>query len=362
MFLSRLQIFDFKNHKEAYFELCNGINCFTGANGAGKTNLLDAVYYLANAKSAFNGIDGQLIRHGAEFFSLHGWWQSDSEFDILATFSGKGKKNVKKNGKTYQRLLEHIGLIQTVFITPYDISLVLEGSEERRRFVDFTLCQTNKEYLETLSLYKRIQEQRNAYLKQMDGRIADPIMMESFDERLIPAAEYIHAKRKDFIENFIPVFQEYYAFLSNEAEVPELVYESEFNHADFRTLLIANRDKDRILQRTSSGVHKDDFVFNLNGYPLKKYGSQGQTKSFVIALKLAQYRYFMSVTGQKPILLLDDIFEKIDAVRAGKLMELVAKDFFGQILITDTHAERVQNHLAEVDAEKKFFEIAGDIR
>lgn len=356
----RLQVFDFKNHPEARFEFCPQINCITGPNGTGKTNLLDAVYYLANAKSFFNGIDGQLIRRGASFFSIHGWYGADTdmtEFDVLATFTDKGKKTLKKNDKTYPRLLDHIGLIQTVFITPYDIALVLEGSEERRRFVDFTLCQTDREYLEVLAFYKKIQDQRNAFLKKMDGRIADPDILESYDARLVPAANKIHKIRNEFMQIFLPYFQEFYSYLSAEKDTYSLHYISELHDHNFGDLLVQNRDRDRVLMRTGSGIHKDDFEFTLNGFPLKKYGSQGQIKSFVIALKLAQYRYFTDKTKHKPILLLDDIFEKIDATRAGKLMELVARDFFGQIIITDTHAERVQHHLETVNAEKKFFAI-----
>jgi DNA replication and repair protein RecF len=359
MFLKRMQLFDFKNHTEKHFQFCEGINCITGLNGSGKTNILDAVYYLANTKSFFNGIDNQLIRHGREFFSIHGWFgMADQEIEILANFSHKGKKTVKKNNKVYQRLIDHIGQIQTVFITPYDISLVLEGSEERRRFMDFTLCQSNKEYLENLAYYKKIIDQRNAFLKRADGRTFDPDLLESYDVRLIPVANKICEWRQEFMSVFTPIFQEYYTFLCEDAETPLLQYNSELITEAFSDLLQKNLERDRILMRTSSGIHKDDLDFSLNDIPLKKYGSQGQIKSFVIAMKLAQYRYFLETTGTKPILLLDDIFEKIDAHRADKLMELVATDFFGQIMITDTHTDRVKEHLEGLEAEKAFFEIA----
>lgn len=357
MYLNRLQLFGFKNHAERHFEFCGAINCITGSNGSGKTNILDAVYYLSNAKSFFNGIDQQLILHGGEFFSIHGWFSAEPDFDILVSFSNKGKKTLKKNGKAYQRILDHIGLIQTVFITPYDISLVLEGSEERRRFADYTLCQTNREYLEALTFYRKIQDQRNAYLKKCEGRNVDPVIIESYDIRLVPAARKIHATRRAFIDEFLPWFLEFYNFLSDSRESVKLEYLSELNEGDYAEILLRNRDRDRILMRTGNGIHKDDFEFYINDFPLKKFGSQGQIKSFVIALKLAQYRYFMEKTGHKPILLLDDIFEKIDAGRAGKLMELVAREYFGQIIITDTHADRVKDHLADVDAEKQYFEI-----
>lgn len=357
MHLNRLQLFEFKNHQERNFEFCEGINCITGQNGTGKTNILDAIYYLSNAKSFFNGIDQQIIRHGQSFFSLHGWFSAEPDFDIAVSFSDKGKKTIKKNEKVYQRILDHIGLIQTVFITPYDISLVLEGGEERRRFVDYTLCQTNREYLEALTFYKKIQEQRNAFLKKCEGRHVDPIILESFDVRIVPAANKVHACRQSFIAEFMPWFLEFYGYLSDTKEVVKLEYVSELNDNDYAGILTQNRDKDRVLMRTSSGVHKDDIELYLDGFALKKYGSQGQIKSFVIALKLAQYKYFLEKTQHKPILLLDDIFEKIDASRADKLMELVARDYFGQIVITDTHGDRVASHLQNVTAEKKFFSI-----
>jgi DNA replication and repair protein RecF len=356
MHIGGLQLFYFKNHEEQHLQFCNGINCITGPNGSGKTNILDAVYYLANTKSFFNGIDQQLIKHGQAFFSIHCFFENDTTTEILVNF-GKGKKTLKKNGKVYSRLIDHIGIIQTVFITPYDISLVLEGSEERRRFLDFTVSQTDRQYLEQLSLYKKLLDQRNAFLKQAEGRPVDPLLLETFDDRMAIAGQRIFEKRREFIAEFTPYFQEFYGFLSGEAEHPTLLYVSELHEKPLKDLLYLNRDKDRILQRTGSGTHKDDLEFLLGDYPLKKYGSQGQIKSYVIALKLAQYKYFLEKTGKKPILLLDDIFEKIDGSRAGKLMELVARDYFGQIIITDTHADRVKEHLEELTVEKKYFAL-----
>jgi DNA replication and repair protein RecF len=357
MHITKLQVFGYKNHQEACFEFCSGINCITGRNGSGKTNALDAVYYLSNARSFFNPIDQQVVLHGNEVFSVHGWFSGDTDAEILISFHTKGKKTIKKNGKTYPRILDHIGLIQTVFITPYDISLVLEGSEERRRFMDFTLCQTDREYLEALAFYKKIQEQRNAYLKKCEGRFVDKDVLESYDVRLIPAAKKVHGTRSRFVEEFLPWFHEIYQYLSGDNEAVKMEYLSELNSEDYAEILQRNMEKDRITMRTGSGIHKDDLEFYLNGYPLKKFASQGQIKSYVIALKLAQYQYYLHKTGHKPILLLDDIFEKIDAARAGKLMELVAREEFGQILITDTHADRVRHHLEGIAAEKKFFEI-----
>lgn len=356
MHIGGLQLFHFKNHNEKHLQFCNGINCITGPNGSGKTNILDSVYYLANTKSFFNGIDQQLIKHGQEFFSIHGTFENENSTEILVNFS-KGKKTLKKNGKTYNRLIDHIGIIQTVFITPYDISLILEGSEERRRFLDFTISQTDRQYLEQLSLYKKLLDQRNAFLKQAEGRPADPLLLETFDDRMAAAGQRIFEKRREFIAEFTPYFQEFYGFLSGDAESPTLLYVSELHEKPLMDILFLSRERDRVLQRTGSGTHKDDLEFLLGDYPLKKYGSQGQIKSYVIALKLAQYKYFLEKTGKKPILLLDDIFEKIDGNRAGKLMELVARDYFGQIIITDTHADRVKEHLEGLEVDKKYFEL-----
>lgn len=357
MYLKDLKLFDFKNHADKSFAFCKSINGISGPNGSGKTNILDAVYYLSNGKSFFNGIDQQVIKHGAEFFSIHGWFGADPDFDIVVSFTSKGKKTIKKNEKSYQRILDHIGLIQTVFITPYDISLVLNGSEERRRFADYTLCQTNREYLETLSFYKKIQDQRNAFLKKSEGRILDTVLLESFDSRFVPLANKIHSWRMEFAVEFLPVFLEIYTYLTTDTEAAGFEYKSELANRSFEEILKMNYERDRILMRTGSGIHKDDFEFYLNGFPLKKYGSQGQIKSYVIALKLAQYRYFLEKTGTKPILLLDDIFEKIDEKRAGKLMELMDRNYFGQIIITDTHPDRLKDHLVNVGGEKLFFEI-----
>ena len=356
MHIGRLQLFYFKNHEEQHLQFCNGINCITGPNGSGKTNILDAIYYLANTKSFFNGIDQQLIRHGQDFFSIHGFFENENSTEILVNFT-KGKKTLKKNGKTYNRLIDHIGIIQTVFITPYDISLILEGSEERRRFLDFTISQTDRSYLEQLSLYKKLLDQRNAFLKQAEGRPVDPILLETFDDRMAKAGQIIFEKRRDFIAEFTSYFQELYRFLSGDAEHPTLLYVSELHEKPLLDILFLSREKDRVLQRTGSGIHKDDLEFLLSDFPLKKYGSQGQIKSYVIALKLAQYKYFLEKTGKKPILLLDDIFEKIDGNRAGKLMELVARDYFGQIIITDTHADRVKEHLEGLAVDKKYFAL-----
>lgn len=354
--LQRLHLYHFKNHKDLALEFCNGINTITGANGVGKTNILDAVHYLANAKSYFNGIDSQIIQHNANFFTLKGFFDGESTAEILIQFEG-GKKTIKKNDKPYPRLIDHIGMIQTVFITPYDIDLVLGNSEDRRKFIDLSLCQIDKTYLQNLSTYKKALEQRNALLKSMNGRFIDPDLLSSFDAKLIPTGTYIHNQREVFINDLLSHFSGIYQQLSDGQEAPRLVYESQLKEVNFANLLLDSQRMDTVAQRTTVGIHKDDLLFFLGEFPLKKFGSQGQIKSFIIALKLAQYQYFQRVTNNHPILLLDDIFEKIDEHRARCLIEMVGAAGYGQIIITDTHASRVETHFKNIDTENKHYHL-----
>ncbi|MDA1182132.1 MAG: DNA replication and repair protein RecF [Bacteroidetes bacterium] len=349
MYLSRLQLYNFKNHSELALNYCDGINTITGANGIGKTNILDAVHYLANAKSYFNGIDSQLIQHNKEFFSIKGVFESDPATEILVQFE-TGKKTLKKNNKPYKRLIDHIGLIQTVFITPYDIELVLGSSEARRKFIDLTLCQIDKGYLHNLSIYKKTLDHRNALLKGIPGNFIDPDLLDSFDAKLIPAGNFIYHQRKLFVDTLMQFFTPVYNFLSQSDENPIVFYESQLNSEDFETVLHKSQRSDISAQRSTTGIHKDDLGFELGNYSLKKYGSQGQIKSFIIALKLAQYQFFQSLTPKNPILLLDDIFEKIDVDRAQRLISLISDSGYGQIIITDTHASRVDTHFKDLDS------------
>lgn len=359
MYLSRLQILNFRNHETLNLELCRGINTFTGSNGCGKTTILDAVYYLANCKSYFNQPDAQLIRHGSEEFSLKGVFPTEAgggeEDEIICHYAGRGKKHVRRNGKAYERLIDHIGLIHAVLISPNDIELVLGLSEDRRRFADQTLCQTDRNYLNDLMRYRHLQEQRNSLLKSQGE--PDALVIEALDHHMAAPADRIFQTRRTFTEALLPLFAEAYRELCQEREVAGIRYSSDLEKGEMAALLYANRSKDRVLQRTSEGPHRDDWLFELDGQPLRKYGSQGQIKTFVIALKLAQYRYFREVSGKTPLLLLDDIFEKIDATRAQALMHAVSEEPFGQILITDTHRSRVEAHLAPVAAEQKHFNL-----
>lgn len=359
MFLKELTLFNFKNHNEGNYRFCEGINCITGNNGVGKTNLADAIYYLANAKSFFNGIDQLLVSHSNDFFTLRGIFEErgGTPAEILVQFQTKVKKTIKKNGKAYPRLLDHIGSIPVVFITPYDIELILGGSEERRRFLDFTICQTDKTYLSDLATYKKILEQRNAILKKFEGRPVEPEIMESFDVRLSASGNRIFEKRKQFVAAFEPLFLSNYQHMGGNEKMPGLTYNSALFESPMLEILQKNSHVDRVVMRTTEGIHKDDIEFTLDTFPLKKYGSQGELKSFVIALKLAQFEYFSRETGETPILLLDDIFEKIDASRAEKLMDRLKDPIFGQIFITDTHAPRVQKHIESLEKESMFVEL-----
>jgi len=358
MELLRLHLLNYRNHEALTLEFCSGINGISGPNGAGKTGILDAVHYLANCKSYFNGLDAPLMRHGSDFFTLRGIFSSEGrEEEIVIHAPAQGKKTVKRNGKTYERLMDHIGLLQTVMIAPNDVELVWGGSEERRRFIDITLSQTNRHYLESLVRFRQSLDQRNALLKALKGKPADAVLFEAIEHRLVPAGSEVCQIRRDFFREFTPFFEMAYERISGGKERAGLEYVSDLENNDLQRLLDENRQKDCVLERTSRGPHRDDVVFTLNGYPLKRYGSQGQIKSFVLALKVAQYRYFFSKKQQKPILLLDDIYEKIDEGRAQSLMKLVSSGDFGQIIISDTHSERVRAHVNPGAIECRFYAL-----
>lgn len=359
MQLNRLQLINFKNHEEISWEFSR-INCITGNNGVGKTNVLDAIHYLSLCKSFFANSDQQNIKHGENFFLCAGNYENEEEqFSVQLGLKRNTKKNVKKDGVEYDKLAQHIGTIPLVIITPFDIQLVYEHSEERRRFMDTLLSQTDREYLESLQQYNRLLEHRNKQLKQFAERnFFDQTLLDTHNERIAPLAELIYAKRKQFFTDFLPLFKEKYLLISDNAENAGVSYESNLHDVNsFLNLLNENQQKDRIMERTTKGIHKDDWKFTLDDFAVKKYASQGQTKSFVIALKLAQYDYLKQATNKKPLLLLDDIFEKLDEHRAKQLMELVATDNFGQIFITDTHKERVESVFKPINITPNYFSL-----
>lgn len=357
MRITELKLYQFKNHLSKTWSFCDKINAFAGLNGVGKTNILDALYYLSTTKSYFNHSDQQLILFGKSESSVYAKVEKEQEFEILASFGESRKKTFKKNGKAYPRLVDHIGFLQAVFITPYDISLVFEGSEERRRLIDFTISQLNKEYLNDLIEYRKVLDQRNAFLKSLDGRLMDTLLLESFNRILIPVGKRIYENRKSFINDFLNIFQEIHNTLAQSSVPVSLKYESSLNELTFENILESTTQRDVMAQRTTQGIHKDDLVFEINGTPLKKFGSQGQIKTFVVALKLAQYQYLRKKSGDLPILLLDDIFEKIDASRSQRLMEIVCSEDYGQIFISDTHGARIREHFEPFHVNFELFEL-----
>ncbi|TAH04798.1 MAG: DNA replication/repair protein RecF [Sphingobacteriales bacterium] len=359
MYLKSLSVINFKNYDESEFSFSETVNAFTGNNGAGKTNLLDAIHYLSLCKSFFNPIDSQQIKQEKDFFVIQGMFNKSNADEMVAVGVKKNhKKQFKRNKKEYTRLADHIGLFPLVMISPNDISLILEGSEERRKFIDNALSQTDSNYLDELIIYNKTLLNRNALLKQIaDTGQFDASLLEIYDEQLVQCGQKIFDKRKAFLEIFMPVFNHHYQYISNQTEVVELVYESQLFANNFKTLLSNSLQRDRILQRTTTGIHKDELVFTIHNMPLKKFGSQGQQKSFLIALKLAQYAILNKLKGFKPLLLLDDIFDKLDEHRVKKLMEMVSNGDFGQIFITDTNANRIKTIFSEIGKTPKIFEI-----
>jgi DNA replication and repair protein RecF len=361
MYLEQLSVINFKNCAEAGLNFSEGVNAFTGDNGAGKTNLLDAIHYLSLCKSYFNPVDTQQIKLGADFFIINGAFSKNSkEEKVACAVKRNQKKQFKRNKKDYQRLADHIGLFPLVMISPYDTSIIIEGSEERRRFIDNVLSQTDNGYLDEVIAYNKVLNNRNAFLKLIaDTGRYDPHLLEVMDEQLIASGNRIFEKRKAFMESFTPVFNKHYSFLTGDAELVELVYESQLLEDDFSSLLKKSIEKDRALERTTTGIHKDDLNFAIHGMPVKKFGSQGQQKSFLIALKLAQYTFLTNEKGFKPLLLLDDIFDKLDDKRVAKLMQMVSDNDFGQVFITDTSANRIQDIFNNIGVNVKLFKVAG---
>jgi DNA replication and repair protein RecF len=348
MQLQQLNLTSFKNHALKTFEFKGEIVVLCGENGTGKTNVLDAIYLLCMCKSYFQASEINNIRHQDPFYSVFGKC-GDNEIACMVR-RGQGKI-FRFNGKEYDKLSEHIGKMPVVMIAPSDIELIYGGSEQRRRFMDTLLSQTDREYLSSLQLYLRGLEQRNRLLKQGSEKgYTDNMVLEAVTRQLIAPAELIFKKRRQFIKDFLPHFYRYHKLLTEGKEDPELVYESLLLEKDPESWFRSNLSRDMELGRTEKGIHRDDLELLLNTYPVKKFGSQGQVKSYLIALRLAQSDFLKEKTGTKPFLLLDDIFEKLDQPRTRKLMQLVAQSYFGQIFITDTHRERIETIFAGTGA------------
>ena len=355
MYLQKLTLLNFKNIAKGELELVRGINCLVGDNGAGKTNFIDAVHYLSLSKSAFGMTDGQTIRHGEEFFMAEGLYLTDTEKreQVVCTFSRKGGKVLKRNGKEYERLSEHVGVIPTVVVSPADSVLISDAAEERRRFLNAFLSTIDRGYLAALIRYNQVLTERNKLLKMHP----DELMLSIYDEQLIEQGELIFARRKALVERIEPLVADYYRLLSEDREQVEIRYRSELEERSFREVLQAARQKDFANEFTTSGIHRDDLVLKIGGYPLRKYGSQGQQKSFLVALKLAQYTILGEERGERPILLLDDLFDKLDARRVEQLIRLVSGEKFGQILITDCNPTRLKRILEAAHSAYKLYTV-----
>jgi len=359
MHLSHISLINFKNYDQLELNFSNKINCFVGDNGTGKTNLLDAIYYLSLTKSYFHSLDSQNIRHGEDQFLIQAeFLREGMDEKILCGVQRNKRKIFKRNKKEYTKLSEHVGLLPVVMISPADSSLIVEGSDERRKFLNAVISQFNGEYLESMIRYNRALGQRNVLLKNFHRSGSyHPDQLEVWDEQLIQHGDYIFQQRVEFIRDLLPIFQQYYESVSEGREKVDLIYKSQLLDKDLRTLLKEHEQKDRILQYTTAGIHKDDLGMTLSGYPIKRIGSQGQQKTFLVALKLAKFDFIRKVNGFHPILLLDDVFDKFDANRVKQIIRLVADNEFGQIFITDTNPERIKNTLTELTIDYKLFHV-----
>ena len=353
MFIRELSVMNYKNFGEATLTFSRNVICFIGNNGVGKTNLLDAIYYLSFCKSYFNNPDVQNIKHSEDFFALQGKYElGNANEEIHCGFKNGQKKKIRRNKKEYDRFSDHIGLLPLVMISPADSVLIQGGSEERRRFMDSVISQYDRTYLDWLVKYNRVLQQRNTLLKNYAGQSAiDPDVFSIWDEQLLLLGKKIHIKRGQFLEELLPVFQKYYSLISGGNETVSLEYGSQLNDQEFEVLLKDAFARDRMVQFTTAGVHKDDLELKLGGYPIKRLGSQGQNKTYLIALKFAQFDFIRSLNNIKPILLLDDIFDKLDSGRVEEIVKLVADDHFGQIFITDTNREHLDGILREAGGD-----------
>ena len=359
MYLKGLKIANFRNCKEVEILFSPNINCFVGKNGAGKTNLLDAVYYLSFCKSYFGSLEQQNIMHEENFFSILGTYQREDNTETCQCVLERGKnKQFKLNKKEYDRLSDHIGRYPLVMVSPYDIDLINAGSDERRRYVDSVVSQFNRTYLDDLITYNKALMQRNALLKQFaETGYFDRNVLEIWDMRMELPAHRIFEVRQSFAESFTPVFQKYYDMISKSAETVEIEYESALKEMPFRELLQRSQERDRVLRYSTAGIHKDNLIFKINGFPVKYFGSQGQQKSFLVAMKLAQFDYIREKTGVKPILLLDDVFDKLDDGRVKQLVQLAGSDYFGQVFITDTQQARIKRIFKGDSLDHRIFNV-----
>ena len=363
MYLKSLQLFQFKNHTNNHFKFSNKVICFTGDNGTGKTNILDAIHYLCKTKSYFNHIDAQNIEFSKDYFMLKGFFlKNERDTEVQCNVKAGEGKTIKNNQKRYKRFSDHIGKFPVVIISPTDTNLIIEGSEIRRKYLDNTISQCNVSYLQTLINYNKILKQRNSLLKQFnEKKYFDEFSLNIYNEKLVEYGNTIYKERISFIKQLNPVFQKYYEFISESREEVELIYKSQLIDNDFSLLLKESLEKDRFSNFTQCGIHKDDMLFKMNNYSIKKIGSQGQQKSFLVALKLAQFEFLKENISFKPILLLDDIFDKLDKKRVLKLISFVNQNLFGQVFITDTQQDRCEEILSSANISSDMFVIKDNI-
>ncbi len=349
MKLTHLSIINYKNLEQVEISLSPKINCFIGDNGMGKTNLLDAVYYLSFCKSHTNPIDSQIIRHDTDMCMIKGKYSCDETVEeIFCGLKRRQKKQFKRNKKDYERLVDHIGFIPLVMISPADINLINATSEDRRRFMDMAISQFDKEYLYSLVKYNKALQQRNALLK-MEEHELDFTLLELWENQMAENAEFVHKKRCEFIENFTPIFENYYSIISKSKEKVSFKYISHLFDGSLQKMLLNNRQRDIAIGHTTVGIHRDELEMLLNDYPIKKIGSQGQCKTYFVSMKFAQFNYLLKQGKQTPILLLDDIFDKLDSERVEEIVKLVSGDDFGQIFISDTNRESLDKILNRIN-------------
>ena len=355
MYLRRLSLINFKNLAQQHIDLERGINCFVGDNGTCKTNIIDAAYYLSMCKSAIGMTDSQCVLHGEKEFLIDGVYENEAgrKEQIVCGYSRGSQKVIKRNGKAYDRFADHIGFIPVVIVSPADTMLISDAAEERRKYINGFISQFDRDYLSAMMRYNATLAERNRYLKIG----ADEQMLQIYDMQLSATATAIYNRRKEMVERLQPIVDHYYKLLSGDREQVALSYRSELATSPLTELLAQSRPKDMVMGFTTVGVHRDDIHFTIGDVPLRKYGSQGQQKSFIIALKLAQYQIIAEQTAKTPILLLDDVFDKLDEGRVAQLIAIVASESFGQILITDCSHERMERLLKDSGAEYKLFDV-----
>jgi len=359
MILKSLSLVNYKNFESKSLNFNDTINCLVGNNGVGKTNILDAIYHLSFGKSYFNPVASQNIKHDTDFFVVNGHYKKANKSEKIVVSLKRGQKKViKRNGKAYSKFSEHIGFLPLVIISPADRDLITEGSDTRRKFIDSVISQSDKVYLDDLIKYNKTLAQRNSLLKYFAlNNTFNFDTLEVYNSQLTDFGTKVFQKRERFLKTFIPIFRARYKAISNGHEDVNLVYKSDLFETELNALLMQVINKDKALQYTSVGIHKDDLLFNIDDHPIKKFGSQGQQKSFLIALKLAQFDIIKQQSGVNPILLLDDIFDKLDQERVTQIIKLVNNEDFGQLFISDTHAERTEKAVKQVHQSYEIFKL-----